>query len=202
MPQPAAVTLYRALARHARTLDRGDLLPVLRTTVWPRMLEDDVYERIQPLLEQLSAPGDAMRLLRSEFRKGQGSSAELGFGFAALSFLNKAAAVSSESTEPFELGQVVIHKVFRQVGVVLDRHERCKQDTEWILSNVGSLDSPLLKEDWYDILLDVDAGGFVRHGARRTHSALKNTPVEHPLLARSGWGFDPGSGRYDMGRPP
>eukprot|EP01062_Namystynia_karyoxenos_P014899 TRINITY_DN15397_c0_g1_i3.p1 TRINITY_DN15397_c0_g1~~TRINITY_DN15397_c0_g1_i3.p1 ORF type:complete len:218 (+),score=59.54 TRINITY_DN15397_c0_g1_i3:88-654(+) len=188
MPQPAAVTLYRALARHARTLDRGDLLPVLRTTVWPRMLEDDVYERIQPLLEQLSAPGDAMRLLRSEFRKGQGSSAELGFGFAALSFLNKAAAVSSESTEPFELGQVVIHKVFRQVGVVLDRHERCKQDTEWILSNVGSLDSPLLKED--------------RHGARRTHSALKNTPVEHPLLARSGWGFDPGSGRYDMGRPP
>ena len=117
-------------------------------------------------------------------------------GFEGARFLQIFANIVQVPPERiFNLGDVVRHKLFDEVGVVLGIHESCAMPPSWCNQNLGTSDHPLIKETWYDILLDEKHGGFKRHGANRFHERVK-VPVEHSIIKMMKWEFDEKTGTY------
>eukprot|EP01065_Artemidia_motanka_P026381 TRINITY_DN31346_c0_g1_i1.p1 TRINITY_DN31346_c0_g1~~TRINITY_DN31346_c0_g1_i1.p1 ORF type:complete len:207 (+),score=38.25 TRINITY_DN31346_c0_g1_i1:55-675(+) len=196
------VSVYRVLLRHARTLDRSDMLPFLLRPAGG-LLSPATFELARPILEDAAKGKTSLTdACRNAFRatvpgEPQQQVNVLRQCFEVNRFAGSVAAVASASTSKrFAVGDVVEHRLWRQNGVVLATHDRCTQPPEWILTMLGDLSHPFLKEPWYDILLDSQVGGFVRHGAQRTHEKVLNTQVDHPVVRQQNWEFLGAEGRY------
>eukprot|EP00754_Rhynchopus_humris_P035358 Rhum_TRINITY_DN16880_c0_g1::Rhum_TRINITY_DN16880_c0_g1_i1::g.164689::m.164689 len=181
--------VYRSLLKKAAVLDSLDVTQHMKHSPMVRhMLRPDLAEAVY--YADLTNVTAAVRKLAREERFGKPE-----IGLEALKIMAVVADVGQAPRTVCEVGDVVRHRVCGDVGVIVTVHEAVKMPEEWVMQNVGSMDHPFLNEAWYDVLLDVSHGGFVRHGAQRNHERI-SAQVNHPALVQAGWVYCPKTGRY------
>ena len=188
-------TVYRALLRQARLADTCDLTPhMARGPTMRHLATPDMQEILQdPTMDWTDVEGSVRRLARRDVSPA--------VGIEACRLLAKVCEIARAPIVKCAVGDVVRHRVWGHLGVVVEVHDQCNMDPQWVTNNIGSLDHPFLQEPWYGILLDTSHGGFVRHGALRNHERV-NAEVHHPRLVTAGWVFNNQEGRYERPANP
>eukprot|EP01061_Rhynchopus_euleeides_P033770 TRINITY_DN5691_c0_g4_i2.p1 TRINITY_DN5691_c0_g4~~TRINITY_DN5691_c0_g4_i2.p1 ORF type:complete len:206 (+),score=55.10 TRINITY_DN5691_c0_g4_i2:324-941(+) len=196
MSSPAAMrrTVYRALLRQARIADSYDITHFMARGPIMQLFASEQLQGVvdDPDMDWKDMQGSVRRLAKKLDNPS--------VGLEAVKLLTKICEVGGAPIVKCAVGDVVKHRVWGHVGVVVNVHDHCRMDPQWVASNVGSLDHPFIKEPWYDILLDTSHGGFVRHGALRNHYRVSQE-VHHPRLATHGWAYNIDKGRYEPPQP-
>ena len=95
--------------------------------------------------------------------------------------------MESNAEAPFDVGEVVVHKLFDYRGVVYDIDPVCSLADAWYEAMARS--KPPKGEPWYHILVDGEV-----HTTYVAQRNLKpdgtNLPVVHPLLSDYFYKFD------------
>eukprot|EP00756_Hemistasia_phaeocysticola_P047123 Hpha_TRINITY_DN21046_c0_g1::TRINITY_DN21046_c0_g1_i1::g.103410::m.103410 len=207
MPASPVATLYRSILRSARVLDGSPLVPTLRKS--PQLVGHTLSPKTRDLVETSlrrcgeqsesgeKGDGSLVEEVRREFRSGKW---DLTTGFEVARVFGTLGSIGGElgkAKKLYSVGDVLVHRLWGHVGVVMHVYRSCGQPAEWVEANLGDPNHPFVQEPWYDILLDESAGGFMRHGSHHTHERLTHTPVTHSVLREVlGWEFDPQNGRY------
>lgn len=103
----------------------------------------------------------------------------------------------------FNVGDLVIHRDLRQLGVVAARLPVCLESERWVVDNLGSMNDKRMSHPWYLILVAHHAGlplDFVRYGSQLTHMKMTDAACKpigfHRLLPLYFQGYDYEEGRY------
>lgn len=85
----------------------------------------------------------------------------------------------------FRVGDVVVHRVYSQVGVVAERFEVCQMSEEWHRANGPQ--GMNRHQPFYSILVNMPGFAFTRHGAQSSHRRWDPSldgglppPISHP----------------------
>eukprot|EP01063_Lacrimia_lanifica_P024586 TRINITY_DN32460_c0_g1_i1.p1 TRINITY_DN32460_c0_g1~~TRINITY_DN32460_c0_g1_i1.p1 ORF type:complete len:195 (+),score=37.02 TRINITY_DN32460_c0_g1_i1:98-682(+) len=186
---PVTRNMCRVLLRKAAALDALPATRWLRSSPWQQALLSDPLRK---MVMEWDTWDNAPDMVRTLVRR---SPSQVHLGFEAARVMSVYEAVANGPAKPFAVGDVVRHHLSGDVGVVIAIHPSCQQPDNWIAMNVGSLDNPSLQEPWYDVLLDMQHGGFPRHGAGRNHERVSQE-VLHPRLVEWGWVYDEEHGCY------
>mmetsp|Transcript_39698 Transcript_39698/g.71284 ORF Transcript_39698/g.71284 Transcript_39698/m.71284 type:complete len:197 (-) Transcript_39698:239-829(-) len=102
----------------------------------------------------------------------------------------------------FRVGDIVVHRGHGQVGVIVERFDRCQLSEAWLKAN--ALPGMTGEQPFYTILVSSDGERFTRHGAQSSHRRWdpeldggQAPPVRHPDIKRYFKLFDVAAARYE-----
>eukprot|EP01064_Diplonema_japonicum_P021290 TRINITY_DN30822_c0_g1_i1.p1 TRINITY_DN30822_c0_g1~~TRINITY_DN30822_c0_g1_i1.p1 ORF type:complete len:200 (+),score=18.32 TRINITY_DN30822_c0_g1_i1:88-687(+) len=189
---PIQRSVYKSLLRRAKDVEGSVVLPHFYCSAMMLAASAELREVVRNEVERwgMDGGGDVQQAVRGWARRGNTA-----IGLEGCKILSMLKVMQSCDMTPFKDGDVVRHRVFGDVGVVVARHTHCTMGKAWLTRNMGSPSHPFSSEPWYDIVLDQQHGGFTRHGAHRNHEVVRSK-VNHPVLQSEGWHYDPSAGKY------
>lgn len=101
----------------------------------------------------------------------------------------------------FRVGDIVVHRIHGQVGVVAERFDKCQLGPEWLTANAPPGMNPF--QPYYTILVSMPGQNFTRHGAQSSHRRWDSSvdggsasPIDHPEVATLFGELSGAEGRY------
>eukprot|EP00747_Dinoflagellata_sp_TGD_P192387 gnl/TRDRNA2_/TRDRNA2_57161_c0_seq1.p1 gnl/TRDRNA2_/TRDRNA2_57161_c0~~gnl/TRDRNA2_/TRDRNA2_57161_c0_seq1.p1 ORF type:complete len:333 (-),score=42.94 gnl/TRDRNA2_/TRDRNA2_57161_c0_seq1:301-1299(-) len=103
----------------------------------------------------------------------------------------------------FCIGDIVVHRLHGQIGVVAERYDVCQLGELWMALNAPPGMNPM--QPFYTILVNTQGMNFTRHGAQSSHrrwdisvDGIVAPPIDHPDVADSFGRLDAASARYQL----
>eukprot|EP01060_Flectonema_neradi_P038780 TRINITY_DN8259_c3_g1_i1.p1 TRINITY_DN8259_c3_g1~~TRINITY_DN8259_c3_g1_i1.p1 ORF type:complete len:207 (+),score=28.38 TRINITY_DN8259_c3_g1_i1:91-711(+) len=190
--------VVKRLLRFSKIVDRSELAGFIKFSPAVRYMSPDLRDLIDNDMRKWEGGqnrSDVTKTVRRLCREVD----NMNVGFEAGRFLETFSdIIQVPVNRVFKVGDVVKHKLFNEIGVIIATHPTCAMKPGWCLQNLGCVDHPLINEPWYDIVLDDKHGGYQRHGANRNHHIVK-VPVNNTQLKANGWIFNEDTGNY---QPP
>eukprot|EP00930_Biecheleria_cincta_P007377 TRINITY_DN108590_c0_g1_i1.p1 TRINITY_DN108590_c0_g1~~TRINITY_DN108590_c0_g1_i1.p1 ORF type:complete len:228 (-),score=33.32 TRINITY_DN108590_c0_g1_i1:39-722(-) len=100
----------------------------------------------------------------------------------------------------FRVGDIVVHRLHGQVGVIAERFDTCQLGGQWFKFN--SPPGMNFMQPFYSILVSMPGSSFIRHGGQSSHrrwdAAADGPPpsIQHPDLAHLFCELDAAGARY------
>eukprot|EP01060_Flectonema_neradi_P004472 TRINITY_DN12890_c0_g1_i1.p1 TRINITY_DN12890_c0_g1~~TRINITY_DN12890_c0_g1_i1.p1 ORF type:complete len:223 (+),score=32.94 TRINITY_DN12890_c0_g1_i1:60-671(+) len=192
MSQAVGLKLYRFLLKKASKVEANRLERYFcRSKATKRKFSKNLKELITDTLPSegtVDLVSTVKLLARQETQCDK-----FNLGFEAYRYLSAVGAIDINLPKIFDKGDVVQH-MLGETGVVIGRQPACIMPQNWIEDTYGP-NHPLIKQPWYEVVLDKRDGGFVTH-TPGAFLKLASNPIQSKLLQSEGWTFDDHHGKY------